>query len=338
MNDIPLPVRHHADLIESLDKVHLSEADTRVRLVDPLLHLIGYNSIDEIRREVPVAATKEFLDYELRVDGIPTVIVEAKALRQEITEKHAGQCVAYAAVLGVPWCIITNGETWAIYYAYSTRPLPDKLVTSVRISGDDRGLGRAWSILAMFGRESLRRANPMNSLLMDTTLEAELSAPDSVTVEALRKAAKARFGITVSGQFVADRLKVLRSRSDSQDTTLALPAEAGAAPSAPRLRGETKGVSQLQALIDAKLLPFDAAIECTVYGKKHSARLRSGQIELQDRLFGTPSAAAASLRNGKASNGWVLWKHKGRLLADIRKDLEEVGSANAPDQGPPVSA
>ena len=55
-----------------------------------------------------IPATKEFLDYELRVDDKPVMIVEAKAARNPLSERDAAQCVQYASVLGVRWCVITK--------------------------------------------------------------------------------------------------------------------------------------------------------------------------------------------------------------------------------------
>ena len=73
-----------------------------------------------------IPATKEFLDYELRVDDKPVMIVEAKAARHLLSERDAAQCVQYASVLGVRWCVIANGMTWIFYDAHATGSLKDK--------------------------------------------------------------------------------------------------------------------------------------------------------------------------------------------------------------------
>ena len=106
--------------------LRLSEADTRSYLVDPVLLLLGYAGVKHLRREVPVPATKEFIDYELLIDGKHHAIVEAKAMRHSVTPQHAAQCVQYASVLGVRWCLITNGIMWALYDAHAKGPLDEK--------------------------------------------------------------------------------------------------------------------------------------------------------------------------------------------------------------------
>ncbi len=78
---------------------NFNEAETRVYLIDPVLGALSYEGPDDIRMEVPLPATKEFIDYELLVDGNALVIVEAKALKQAITDQAAGQCVGYAVML-----------------------------------------------------------------------------------------------------------------------------------------------------------------------------------------------------------------------------------------------
>lgn len=71
----------HTGMIRDYASMNLSEADTRVHLIDPVLAILGYRAVNDIGREVPVAATREFVDYELRAGGQAQAIVEAKAIR-----------------------------------------------------------------------------------------------------------------------------------------------------------------------------------------------------------------------------------------------------------------
>ena len=96
MTDAESRFRDHVLQIQEYSALSLSEADTRAYLIDPMLRILGYDGINDLRREVTVPATKEAVDYELMVDGQPHVIVEAKALRNNPTDQHAAQCVQYA--------------------------------------------------------------------------------------------------------------------------------------------------------------------------------------------------------------------------------------------------
>ncbi len=86
----------HAEKVQAdYLSLRLSEADTRSYLIDPVLRLLGYEGVKHLRREMPVPATKEAIDYELLVDG------KAKAIHHQITAQDAAQAVQYASILGV---------------------------------------------------------------------------------------------------------------------------------------------------------------------------------------------------------------------------------------------
>ncbi|MEX0749316.1 MAG: type I restriction enzyme HsdR N-terminal domain-containing protein [Dehalococcoidia bacterium] len=321
----------HAAMVRDYASMNLSEADTRAHLIDPVLTLLGYRGVDALRREVPVAATREFIDYELRAGGEPQALVEAKAVRHAITDQHAAQCVQYASVLGVRWCLITNGVSWTIYDAHAKGALAAKHVAAVRLDSDAQAAAKAWAVLSLFSRDSLARSSPLTKLLIERVIADELARPDSPAINALRRAVKDRFGETVTGQAVLDVLTEAGVEATTADLATnedsAAPTDVPAQVRKPR-REATGARSGLTELVDAGLLPADAALECTLYRQTFAARVRDGGIELQGKLYATPSAAAAALRDGKASNGWVIWKYKGRLLADLRAQLS--GSATQP--------
>ena len=167
--------REHVARMREYLSLRLSEADTRAHFIDPILGILGYRAVGDIRREVPVPATKEYLDYELRVAGKPQVIVEAKALRQPITDQHAAQCVQYASILGVRWCLITNGAAWAVYNGHARGPLADKKVAVVHLDGDEQATTEAWSVLSLFSRDALAQAAPLTRLLTDCVVADEMN-------------------------------------------------------------------------------------------------------------------------------------------------------------------
>jgi hypothetical protein len=204
---------NHVQHLQEYLSLNLSETDTRVYLIDPVLRLLGYVGVGDVRREVAVPATKEFLDYELSAGGKAQAIVEAKALRNPVTDQAAAQCVQYASVLGLRWCIITNGVTWAVYNAHATGPLSEKKVASVSLDGDEASISEAWGVLSLFARDSLAQANPLTKLLAERVILDELSKPDSPAVTALRKAIRDRFGERVTAQAVVDVVARLRSPS-----------------------------------------------------------------------------------------------------------------------------
>ena len=210
----------HAEKVQAdYLSLRLSEADTRSYLIDPVLRLLGYVGVKHLRREMPVPATREAIDYELLVDGKAHAIVEAKAIQHQITAQDAAQAVQYASVLGVRWCLITNGLHWALYDAHANIPLAEKRVADVRLDGDPAAVAHAWTVLSLFSREAVASTSPLTSLLVERVLVDELQAPDSKAVTELRRAVTRRFGERVAGGAVVDAIQRWRQRGCSASST-----------------------------------------------------------------------------------------------------------------------
>lgn len=332
---------HASELRNQYAGLRLSEADTRSYLIDPVLRMLGYVGVEHLRREVPVPATKEHLDYELLIGGEPQAIVEAKALHHPISDQHSAQCVQYASVLGIRWCFITNGAQWHLYDAHAKGPLSQKQVAAVSIDGDERSIAKAWETLALFSKEALERARPLDRLLIERVLTDELASPESATVAALRRAVQARFGTKVNAAaVVAATQGLLHGKEFALLSSEAQEAAQAAAPksSSRALRPErpTNGMAPpsritLGALVRGGLIPDGALIEARVSGVSHPARIRNGKIELNGVLYDTPSAASMALRNTQSWNGWVDWQFKGEKLSALRARLGP-GAVTAEDQ------
>lgn len=293
--------------------MNLSEADTKAYLIDPMLPILGYQGVSDLRREVRVRITKEFLDYELLVDGKAQAIVEPKALRHPLIHQHAAQCVEYASVLGVRWCFITNGVQWALYDAHAKVPLAEKRVAEVRLDGDERSLRRAWEVLSLFRRDAIATPSPLAALLVERVLVDELARPNSPAVEAIRKSVLRRFGERVPGRAVVAAFEQLVTGGEGE--------RPGSAPVTITRRRAPKGVS-LADLVGAGLLPPDAVLEAKVAGVSHVARMKDHQIEINGVLHATPSAASMALRQVPAWNGWIDWLYQGETLASLRRRLQ----------------
>lgn len=342
MPELPEAFFTHAQQLQEYLDLNLSEADTRAYLIDPVLHALGYIGVGDIRREVTVPATKEFLDYELYADGKAQAIVEAKALRHQITDQAAAQCVQYAAVLGVRWCIITNGVTWSVYNAHATGPLTEKRVASIRLDGDEASLSDAWDVLTLFSKHSLAQANPLTRLLAERVIIDELSRPDSPAVAALRKAVRDRFGERVTAQTVVDVVERMRGRVAPRPNPQAelvpispetAPADSPALLSPGQKAARTRKLRQeilkpdgtritLEDLVTHGLVPPEAGLEAHLSsGLSFVARIRGHEIEVGGQSYPNLSAAAAVARGVPAMNGWLFWSYQGTLLNDLRQKL-----------------
>jgi hypothetical protein len=338
---------HARTLSAKYSKLHLSEADTRSYLIDPVLRLLGYEGVENLRREVPVPATKEFIDYALLVRGDAHVLVEAKALRHDPAEQHAAQCVQYATVLGVRWCFITNGLEWLLYDATAKGPLAKKRVAAVKLDDTDASCVEAWRVLSLFARNELERQRPINSLLIQRVVEDELSDAESSIVNALRHAVHARFGERVTSADVVVVAKRLMRPNDGPSNLPRPPDEpvkpvptSGEPTPSPDLNPEGRHVTGPEGrhvtigdLVAAGLLPEGASIEAVVKGVTHVARVAQGRIELEGQVYDSPSAASIAIRKVKSWNGWVDWKYEGETLSDLRRRLPPTAGATRPTAG-----
>ena len=397
--------RAHVERVQGeFRDLKLSEADTRSNLIDPVLSLLGYQGVSHLRREVPIRETKELVDYVLLLDGKPHAIVEAKRKQHALTAQHAAQCVQYAAVLGVRWCLTTNGVVWELYDAHAKGPLAEKQVTTVRLDGDAASTEHAWAVLSVFSHAAAAAASPLSTLLIARVLTDELASPDSQAVAALRRALQRRFGERVTGAAIVAGIDQWRARAAVPDTETVSSPSVGrttpALPPTPRARHDGAGAGRrarieeifagrkfayvragtapagvksatgarlkryhvikdtsngveitvgkgelakyargvdgdaltipatprggagqrvtIRDLVEAGLLPPDAALKANVRGVSHVARVRDGMIDLDGRQFASPSAASQALRGTESWNGWVDWQHKGERLADLR--------------------
>jgi hypothetical protein len=157
---MPIPREDAADLVAQLQAIQavrpdeLSEADTRARLIDPLLRFLGWTH-GEVRRE-PYAGWSDargYIDYLLLIDARPAMVIEAKrsgrsfqvpdALSRQTTTNyrklHATgsldlrealeQCLRYAQFTGALYACATNGLEWIFFKpAHPYRSLPEARV------------------------------------------------------------------------------------------------------------------------------------------------------------------------------------------------------------------
>jgi predicted transport protein len=117
---------------------NLKETPTRTIVIDPLLEALGWNvrSPDEVELEYPTIDGKS-VDYALKIDRKPVLLVEAKALDDTLDDvKAVTQVVGYAANNGIAWCVLTNGITWRMYRSFEECPAPKKLMFEVSLDPD----------------------------------------------------------------------------------------------------------------------------------------------------------------------------------------------------------
>src|SRR5215204_6189921 len=122
-------------------KENIGEQNTKAALIDPLLSALGWDieDIDEVSREYRRKPQDNPVDYALFMLRSPRLFVEAKGLEKDLSDrKWISQILGYATVVGVEWCILTNGDEYRLYNAHAPVDVEQKLFRVVRISDLDQ--------------------------------------------------------------------------------------------------------------------------------------------------------------------------------------------------------
>lgn len=118
-------------------KEAIGEQNTKSTLIDPILAALEWNleELDEVCREYRRKPQDNPVDYALFMLRSPCLFVEAKALEKDLTDrKWISQVLGYATVVGVEWCVLTNGDEYRIYNSHATVDMEEKLFRVIRVS------------------------------------------------------------------------------------------------------------------------------------------------------------------------------------------------------------
>lgn len=174
----------------------IGEQNTKAVLIDPILEALGWDlrNLDEVVREYRAKPSDNPVDYALMLRRSPLLFVEAKDLGSNLSDrKWASQTISYAAVVGVEWCVLTDGDEYRIYNAHAPVDVDEKLFRAVRLSDAD-AQERTLETLLLLSKEKLA-ADDLRKLWeayfvdcqVQRALEDMFAAPDSGIVRLLRK-------------------------------------------------------------------------------------------------------------------------------------------------------
>jgi|GEM_PF-3409329 len=127
---------------KGIDKT-LSEQDTKALLVEPLLEMAGWDVADPTQVSREDRPTERPVDYSLKLEGKPRVLVECKRLSNRLdARRDLEQVLAYAAAAGVKWCVLTNGSLVRIYNSLAPEVAKKKLLEELDLprAGTAEGL------------------------------------------------------------------------------------------------------------------------------------------------------------------------------------------------------
>jgi hypothetical protein len=118
----------------------VGEEDTKAIVIEPVLAALGWqlDELDEVRREYRFKSQDGPVGYALLVFGQPRLFVEAKALGMPLDRRCASQIIGYALVVGVGWCLLTNGDEYRLYNSHALVDVEEKLFRTMRLSAAEQ--------------------------------------------------------------------------------------------------------------------------------------------------------------------------------------------------------
>ena len=144
------------NVIEKLQKTieahrgYLAKNETRTRqvLIDPLLQKLGWNVSNPNIVQLEYQVKQGQPDYALMSKGKPLAVIEAKRLDSDLGDDQIIQALAYAVAGGIPYIIITNGDTWEMYDVFKPAEFEDCLLIKLELSQQpaDKNAAQAWTM------------------------------------------------------------------------------------------------------------------------------------------------------------------------------------------------
>src|SRR3989304_6386978 len=125
------------DRIIKLSNKNIGEQNTKSTLIDPLLTSLGWDveELEEVSREYKRKPQDNPVDYALFMFRSPCLFIEAKSLGKIMNDrKWISQTLGYATVVGVEWCVLTNGDEYRIYNSHATVDVEEKLFRVVSLT------------------------------------------------------------------------------------------------------------------------------------------------------------------------------------------------------------
>lgn len=143
--------------IESLKERDAVEADTRLLITDILCDVLGFDKYEDLTAEYQVKG--EFADYGIRINQQLVAFLEIKRITQQLNASHLRQVENYALKNGVHWAILTNAQTWRVYYVQAKSGEESELTLVAEIDLLDPAIKQREKVdaLFLFSKESLSR-------------------------------------------------------------------------------------------------------------------------------------------------------------------------------------
>jgi len=313
----------------------ISEEETKAILIDPVLTALGWrvDELQDVRREYRAKPQDNPVDYALLAFGKPRLFVEAKALSSTLDRKSASQLLGYAAVVGVGWCLLTNGDEYRLYNSHASVDVDEKLFRSVRLS-DSEATAATAETLSLVAKEQL--AEPALDALwksqfidrrVKVVLEGIFDGQDDSLVRLVRKRSAELTLSEVRDSLLRASLHVHFPEVPKPVATLAQ-----AAPAPEPAPGPTTPQSyavDVADLIAAGLVQPPLPLEKMYKGVHLKAVIENdGRVRFAEESYDSVSMAGGMARKSvigappgrlyPPTNGWTFWLYRDAASGKLR--------------------
>lgn len=343
-----------AALVETVTKVRtrieelrgrgdrVSEQDTKAILIEPVLAALGWrlDELDEVRREYRAKTQDNPVDYALLLFGQPRLFLEAKAHGTTLDRKCAAQILGYASVVGVGWCLLTNGDEYRLYNSHAKVDVDEKLFRTVHLS-DLTQSELCLETLELCAREHMGEAELdvlWKSQFIDRRVQAMLEELFAEETGALARLVRKRSsGLTLAE--VRESLRRAQVQVHFPAVTLLASSEGHSTPD-PVVKSVTSPRTyavELHDLIDAGLMQPPLPLEKMYKGVRLEAVIEAdGRVRFAEGSFDSLSTAAGMARKSvigappgrpyPQTNGWTFWLYRDAASGELRSvnDLRQV--------------
>lgn len=307
--------------IKQAGKRGLNEQNTKASLIEPVLRALGWDTedFDEVAREFKTKARDKPVDYGLLLMRTPRLFVEAKALGQNLDDKKwANQIMGYAAVAGVEWIVLTDGNEYRIYNAHALVHVEEKLFRRIVVDSEDPLVQPTLELLARDLMEENRLQVYWRAEFVDRQVRGALEKVFTGDGDLLIVNYVASHTKDLSPDEIRESLRRCRATFD-----FPVPSEP------PVLKPKWKqpkgrpthqaGDVSLAQILEAGILAAPVKLERTYKGQHLTATIeKDGQVRFEKKRYASPSMAAGMARasiigtNPKgqppATNGWTFWR------------------------------
>ncbi len=301
----------------------LNEENTKATLIEPVLAALGWNleDLDEVHREWKFQNRDKPVDYALRPKGTPRLLIEAKALGEDLGDRRwASQAMTYATVAGVEWVVLTNGDEYRLYNALAAVSVDEKLFRSVRVSDPSTRPGETLELLAAETLREDRLKAIWDSWFVDRKVESALSrlfasTPDPEVIRLVRKRAQ-----KLSLKEIRASLSRVTARFEFDARERSAAATARPSRRVDRSLATPRNVS-LADLIATRLITPPLPLFRRTNGTEVTARVEAnGTVTFAGKTYSSLSTAAGVARASTGTkspgrtypqtNGWSFWQFR----------------------------